>query len=314
MEQSRSTQQIEQDWDHVASLAADLHDAHARFVDLVVAVLADGSWQAAGLRSPEHWLMLRAGLSRGQAGAMVLLARRAAELPATVAALREGRISLDQAAVVARHTPAAVVARHTPAAFDTTVAQFAQHATVTQLQRTVTRYDFTLQPDSVDDRGRALPGEATISDVGPVRAEPVEPAHLSMGLDADGRFRLRYDAPAEVGALVESALAEAKDHLFHTLSTMGPPRESSPTGSCSTATCCTRAGPRSTAAGPASPGPTPSSCSPPAPSTPPQAAPTVRAVPVVQPGGPGTGCRSTSTPTAAGSPAAPACPNTSRTS
>ena len=46
---------------------------------------------------------------------------------------------------------------------------------------------------------------------------PVEPAHLSMGLDADGRFRLRYDAPAEVGALVESALAEAKDHLFHAL-------------------------------------------------------------------------------------------------
>jgi hypothetical protein len=150
MEQSRSTQQIEQDWDHVASLAADLHDAHARLVDFVVAVLADGSWQAAGLRSPEHWLMLRAGLSRGQAGAMVLLARRAQELPATVAALREGRISLDQAAVVARHTPAA---------FDTTVAEFAQHATVTQLQRTVTRYDFTLQPDSVDDRGRGLPGE-----------------------------------------------------------------------------------------------------------------------------------------------------------
>jgi hypothetical protein len=50
-----------------------------------------------------------------------------------------------------------------------------------------------------------------------VRAEPVEPAHLTMGLDADGRFRLRYDAPAEVGTLVESALAEAKDHLFHTL-------------------------------------------------------------------------------------------------
>src|SRR6478672_5367525 len=196
MEQSRSTQQIEQDWDHVASLAADLHDAHARLVDFVVAVLADGSWQAAGLRSPEHWLMLRAGLSRGQAGAMVLLARRAGELPATVAALREGRISLDQAAVVARHTPAA---------FDTTVAEFARHATVTQLQRTVTRYDFTLQPDSVDDRGRGLPGEilpgemppgdesgdesggeGDCGDGGYRKRVPVEPAHLSMGLDADG--------------------------------------------------------------------------------------------------------------------------------
>ena len=94
--------------------------------------------------------MLRAGLSRGQAAAVILLARRARELPATVAALREGRISLDQAAVVARHTPAA---------FDDAVAAFAQHATVTQLQRSVTRYDFTLQPDSVDDRGRGLPGE-----------------------------------------------------------------------------------------------------------------------------------------------------------
>jgi hypothetical protein len=38
-----------------------------------------------------------------------------------------------------------------------------------------------------------------------------------MGTDADGRFRLRYDAPAEVGELVRAALAEAKDHLFHTV-------------------------------------------------------------------------------------------------
>src|SRR6478752_7545291 len=234
---SQSAERIEQDWDHVASLAADLHDAHARLVDFVAAVLADGSWQAAGLRSPEHWLMLRAGLSRGQAAAVTLLARRARELPATAAALREGRISLDQAAVVARHTPAA---------FDAAVAAFAQHATVTQLQRSVTRYDFTLQPDSVDDRGRGLPGEilpgeilpgeippgdesgdesggegGDCGDGGSGKRAPVEPARLSMGLDADGRFRLRYDAPAEVGALVESALAEAKDHLFHALTPDG---------------------------------------------------------------------------------------------
>src|SRR6476469_6974861 len=211
MEQSRTAQQIEQDWDHVASLAADLHDAHARLVDFVATVLTEGSWQAAGLRSPEHWLMLRAGLSRGQAAAVTLLARRAQELPATVAALREGRISLDQAAVVARHTPAA---------FDTTVAEYARHATVTQLQRSVTRYDFTLQPDTVDDRGRGLPGEQDAT-LDPPRVEPVEPAHLSMGLDADGRFRLRYDAPAEIGALVEAALTEAKDHLFHSLTRDG---------------------------------------------------------------------------------------------
>src|SRR6478672_8634700 len=213
---SQSAERIEQDWDHVASLAADLHDAHARLVDFVAAVLADGSWQAAGLRSPEHWLMLRAGLSRGQAAAMILVGRRAEELPATAAALREGRISLDQAAVVARHTPAE---------FDATVAEFAEHATVTQLQRSVSRYDFTLQPKSVYDEGGVrtgeLPPDGQDSDVDDQQPEPAEPAHLSMGVDADGRFRLRYDAPAEVGALVEAALAEAKDHLFHTLSPDG---------------------------------------------------------------------------------------------
>jgi hypothetical protein len=77
-----SAQQIEQDWDHVASLAADLHDAHARLVDFVTTVLVEGSWQAAGLRSPEHWLMLRAGLSRGQAAAVLLMARLCFFLPA----------------------------------------------------------------------------------------------------------------------------------------------------------------------------------------------------------------------------------------
>ncbi|MEW1952394.1 DUF222 domain-containing protein [Terrabacter sp. NPDC080008] len=246
---SQSAERIEEDWDHVASLAADLHDAHARLVDFVATVLAEGSWQAAGLRSPEHWLMLRAGLSRGQAAAVLLVARRAGELPETTAALRDGRISLDQAAVVARHTPAE---------FDATVAEFAQQATVTQLQRTVTRYDFTLPdptlnaagelvPESPEDRepGKAEPDdaepghfepegtgaddtEATNTKSSNSAQEPVEPAHLSMGYDADGRFRLRYDAPAEVGALIEAALVEAKDHLFHAVTPPGtaPDRQS----------------------------------------------------------------------------------------
>ena len=199
---------IEQDWDLVASLAADLHDAHGRLVDAVAVALVEGSWQAAGIRSPEHWLVVRAGLSRGHAAAVVLMARRASELPATASALREGRISLDQAAVVARHAPAV---------FDTTAAEFAQHATVPQLQRSVARYDFTYEPRLFDDAGRLLPAEAPAEQAATGTPERVEPASLSMGTDADGRFRLRYEAPAEVGELVRAALAEAKDHLFHTV-------------------------------------------------------------------------------------------------
>ncbi|GAA1981598.1 hypothetical protein GCM10009817_23530 [Terrabacter lapilli] len=118
------------------------------------------------------------------------------------------------------------MARHTPAAFDATVAAFAQHATVTQLQRSVTRYDFTLPEPVVNAAGELVPEPAEDTEpesAEPVAAqpEPVEPARLSMGVDADGRFRLRYDAPAEVGALIEAALTEAKDHLFHTLTEPG---------------------------------------------------------------------------------------------
>jgi len=40
------------------------------------------------------------------------------------------------------------------------------------------------------------------------------PAQLSMSYDDQGRFTLRFSAPADLGALVEAALKEAKDALF----------------------------------------------------------------------------------------------------
>ena len=192
-------ERMEDDWDVVAELAADLHDAHARLVAQMTKVIEDGTWSGAGIRSPEHFLVLRAGLSRGQARAVVLLANRAAELPATARALREGRLSLDQAAVVARHTPTE---------FDESVAEFAQYATVPQLQRAVPRYDFTpVDPDPADppDDEQPPPQQQEQQD---------ERASLSMWHDQDGRFHLAYRAPEQVGALVQAALAEAKDWLI----------------------------------------------------------------------------------------------------
>ena len=41
-----------------------------------------------------------------------------------------------------------------------------------------------------------------------------EPAELSMGVREGGRFELRFSAPADVGALVEAAVSEARDALF----------------------------------------------------------------------------------------------------
>jgi hypothetical protein len=199
-------ERMDDDWDVVAALAADLHDAHARLVVHMTKVIQDDTWAGAGIRSPEHFLTLRAGLSRGQARAIVLLAKRSAELPETARALHEGRISLDQAAVVARHTPAE---------FDETVAEFAQYATVTQLQRSVARYDFTLDESDPLEPTPADEPDASEGD-GPDEPAPPEqqPPSLSMWHGDDGRFHLSYEAPGEIGALVETALAEAKDWLI----------------------------------------------------------------------------------------------------
>jgi len=200
-------ERMDDDWDVVAALAAALHDAHARLVLHMTKVIKDDTWAGAGIRSPEHFLTLRAGLSRGQARAIVLLARRSAELPQTARALHEGRISLDQAAVVARHTPPE---------FDETVAEFAQYATVTQLQRSVARYDFTLDESDPLEPPPTDEADDAPQDDGPVEpAQPEqEPPSLSMWHGDDGRFHLSYEAPEEIGALVETALAEAKTWLI----------------------------------------------------------------------------------------------------
>lgn len=145
--------------ERAAVIAARLNRDHADLVQLTAEVLEDDRWGGGGFRSPEHWLIVRIGLSPARAKEMVRLARRREEVPATVALLTEGQVSFDQAAVVARLAPAS--------------------------------------------------HEASIAEQ--VAAAPAE---LAMGYDDTGRFQLRYDAPAAVGALVEQAVKEARDALF----------------------------------------------------------------------------------------------------
>lgn len=118
----------------VAAVAGRLNRAHAELVALTVQVLDAELWGGDGIRSPEHWLCLYAGLSASRAREVVRLARRAAELPATLAALEAARISVDHAAVVARYAPAD---------HDESVAATAQQATVSQLTRALSRYQFS---------------------------------------------------------------------------------------------------------------------------------------------------------------------------
>ncbi|HEY7988388.1 MAG TPA: hypothetical protein VIE19_04155, partial [Lapillicoccus sp.] len=47
----------------VSLVAARLNRAHADLVDLTRRVLDGECWAGGGVRSPEHWLVLHAGLS-----------------------------------------------------------------------------------------------------------------------------------------------------------------------------------------------------------------------------------------------------------
>ncbi|MEO6412635.1 MAG: DUF222 domain-containing protein [Pedococcus sp.] len=232
-------------WTQAAEVAGRLNRAHGELVEIAAQLVEGGHWGDGGFSSPEHLLVVRAGLSPAQAGDVVRIARRRAELPDAMAALAAGELSIGQAAVVARHGRADHQAG---------IAAFARTATVPQLRRALSTSVF-LDPDT------GMPSTASTPDAGaPVTGAPgPEPAvdapddpsgdpsdnadqdrtapdnplaalraaeaqrladracarpDLSMHYDESGRFHLRYSAPAEIGALVEQAVKEAKDALF----------------------------------------------------------------------------------------------------
>ncbi|MCU1350868.1 MAG: hypothetical protein JWM05_77, partial [Acidimicrobiales bacterium] len=144
-------------------------------------------WQQWGIHSPAHWVAWQLGLSAGHAGQIVAVARRAKDLPCAVAALEAGELSLDQAAVVARHTPPE---------FDASVTALAKLASVTQMQRVLRRYAWH------DPEDEPAPTSTT-----PRR-------QVSFGGRDDGTWQLRAELDADEGAVVEHALGVARDDLF----------------------------------------------------------------------------------------------------
>ena len=223
-------------WTQAAEVAGRLNRAHGELVEIAAQPVEGGHWGDGGFSSPEHLLVGRAGLSPPQAGDGVRIARRRAEHPHALAALAARAHSIGQAAVVARHGRADHQAG---------ITKFARTATVPQLRRALSTSVF-LDPDT------GAPSTASTPDAGAPDPEPaVDPPRdpsdradhdrtaphdplaalrtaeaqrladracarpdLSMHYDESGRFQLRYSAPAEIGALVEQAVKEAKDALF----------------------------------------------------------------------------------------------------
>ncbi len=179
-------------WDRgvirLGELSSQLAQVHAAMVEETVALMESDGWVGVGVRSPQHFLQVFGWVSPGQANQLVMVANRRAELPEAAVLMEQGRLSLDQAAVVAQFVPAE---------FSAGGAELAEKMTVSQLRRTLSRYAF---------QDTSAPQEP---DVPPVTEGP------ELTVSSHGRrFRLHFETTPDEGALLEQAIREAKDALF----------------------------------------------------------------------------------------------------
>ncbi|HEX7133188.1 MAG TPA: DUF222 domain-containing protein [Iamia sp.] len=171
----------------VAAAAGVRNAADAALVDLVVTALAEGWWEGWRIHTPVQWLMWQAGVSRSTARLVVRLARRAGDLPTVMDTLRRGGLSLDQAATVARYTPAE---------YESSVCELAVNATVNQIVAATRQYGFDTEIAGRDERERR----------GPERS-------VSFGTDEGDQWRASIRLPADEGQVVEEALRASRDRL-----------------------------------------------------------------------------------------------------
>lgn len=171
----------------LAEIAGILNAQHGRLVAVVQRALASDEWRQSEVRSPAQWLAWKTGLSTHRAKEIVRCAERRAEFPCVTGALDRGELAVDQV----------IAAVEAPAWADERIAEFATVCTVTQLRKTMKREFF--------DEGELEPAD----DPAP---EPTD--RLSTSVDADGRWRITGSGDVDRGAIVDAALAEAKDSLF----------------------------------------------------------------------------------------------------
>jgi Domain of unknown function (DUF222)/HNH endonuclease len=181
--------------DRVADLVGLLNVVTAALVGVIGEVIRAGAWQGFGIRSPEHWVVWRCGVSPGRARRLVRIARALDALPATSTLFQAGSLGEDQTALIVRHTDA----EH-----DAQVAELAPSLTVPQLRRVLPSVPRN-EPDPPDDQG-----DDDESDVPDARCRrSVRFAHGD-----DGMWWCSVRLPSDQGALVQKALEVGRDHEF----------------------------------------------------------------------------------------------------
>jgi hypothetical protein len=166
----------------IAGLMGVLNATTASLVAVLGEALATDAWAGPGICSAEHWVTWQCGVSRARAANLLRMARRLPELSRCAEAFTDGKLSEDQAALVARHCPPER---------DEEVAGLAQLMLVPQLRQLL----------------------ATVPRPEPEPAVP-ERRHVAFGTDEEGNLWLRGLMPPDEGAVVQRALEASRDQLF----------------------------------------------------------------------------------------------------
>lgn len=168
--------------DEISELAAHIHAATCRWLELVAELDRREGHRHWGCRSCAEWLSLRCGVALGSAREQVRAARRLDELPLVRAAFAGGRLSYSKVRAVSR-----VAEPHTEAE----LVEVALEATAAQLERIVRAYRHgqTVEEANAAHRDR----------------------HLSYTWDEDGSLVIRGRLPAGEGELLLKALEAARE-------------------------------------------------------------------------------------------------------
>jgi hypothetical protein len=215
----------------LSSVMGAYNVTQARLVELVVTILEEGHHIGPGIVSPVHYVSWRTGLSIGHCQDLVRLARRRNELPALMAALRAGELTVDQAAVVAANVPAE---------FDESATEVAKCSTVSQLKKALTCYRPKKKPKGAPGPSSGAigdkPGAEDADDSGPAGPTPhpdghtgpdTVPHHIATGTDDRG-WHISGRADDHDGAVIDQALAAARQDLWDQAKADTPPGQTPP--------------------------------------------------------------------------------------
>jgi hypothetical protein len=161
--------------------------ATADLVRTIAMLDATGGWRGHGIRSLEHWVQWKAGVSERRARDLVNIAQRIDELPRCWTLFAEGRLTEDAMALLARRLPATR---------DAELAQLVPELLISQLHRILRSC-----PEVPNRKG--YPGP-----------EPEPERYVGHYKDRNGWMKGRFCLPPSEGAELEAALGVARDQEF----------------------------------------------------------------------------------------------------